>query len=64
MSEPICNYTIKQGGIVVAAGSGPRSFAEREAAHYALVYGQDGPVEMKIRKSRALAALQPKEGDQ
>ena len=64
MDNPICNYTIKQGGIVVAAGSGPRSFVEREAAHYAIVYGQDGPVEMKIRKSRALAALHPKEGNQ
>ena len=59
--EPMYNYTIKQDGMVVAGGHAPKTEAQREAAHYALVYGQDGPVEITIRKSRALAALQPKE---
>lgn len=35
-------YEVWQDGICVASAEGPG--AEREAAHYALVYGQDGPV--------------------
>jgi hypothetical protein len=37
-----------QGGMLVATVEGPtRAFAEREIAHYALMYGQDGPVEIR-----------------
>ncbi len=29
-----------------------REAVEREAAHYSLMYGQDGPVEVKIKRPR------------
>lgn len=38
-------YEVWQDGMRVASAEGPG--AEREAAHYALVYGQDGPVTTK-----------------
>jgi hypothetical protein len=43
-------WRIKQGGLVVASGSGPAEAAKREAARYALTYARDGsPVEMNYR---------------
>lgn len=40
---------LTQGGIVVAGGSGPTERAVmEEAAHYAMIYGQDGPVDVMI----------------
>lgn len=45
-------FRVKQGGMVVAqVESGHRWRAVREAAHYAMIYGQDGPVavEEKIK---------------
>jgi hypothetical protein len=38
-----------QGGYPVASGFGPEERAISEMKHYAMVYGQDGPVEMKTR---------------
>lgn len=44
------DWRIRQGGLVVASGSGPAEAAKREAAHYALIYAQDGgAVEMDYR---------------
>lgn len=42
-------FTIEQGGMTVASGSaGDRDTALREAAHYTVVYGQDGPAIAKV----------------
>ena len=41
-------FSVKQGGLVVASGDCPtEEDAKREAAHYAMMYSQDGPVEVK-----------------
>ena len=46
------DWRIKQDGMIVASGSGAALAAKREAAHYALMYAQDGPpVEMSYRAS-------------
>lgn len=45
-------YEIWQGGMRVASCCGPDETARKEAEHYAMVYGQDGPVEMKKRRQR------------
>lgn len=42
-------WCVMQGGYPVASGFGPEDRAIAEMKHYALVYGQDGPVEMKTR---------------
>ncbi len=43
------SFEIIQGGIAVASGSGPDlETVRREANHYAIMYAQDGPVEVKI----------------
>jgi len=44
------SFTVRQAGMVVASGSGPYEAVKREAAHYALIYGQDGPVKVSVRK--------------
>jgi len=44
------SFSVRQGGITVASGSGPYEDIRREAAHYAAVYGQDGPVQVRVRK--------------
>ena len=46
------SFSIRQGGITVAGGSGPMEAVKREAAHYAMIYGLDGPVRVTIRKSK------------
>ncbi len=40
-------FEIWQDGMMVAGCSGPREWAKAEANHYALVYSQDGPVEIR-----------------
>ena len=45
------SFSIRQGGITVASGSGPMESVKREAAFYAMIYGLDGPVRVTIRKS-------------
>ncbi len=42
-------YRIKQDGMAVALVEGPNAL--REITHYALVYGQDGPVEIQQHRS-------------
>lgn len=49
MGEPI-TIEIIQDGMVVASVTGRKDDAERQAAHYALIYGQDGPVEMRTKE--------------
>jgi hypothetical protein len=48
-------FSIKQGGMIVAGGSGPLADIGREATHYASVYRQDGLVQVRVwrHKSRA-----------
>lgn len=41
-------FSIVQDGLMVAGGSGPYEMVKREAAHYAAVYGQDGPVKVRV----------------
>jgi len=40
-------FELWQDGMMVAGAVGPRTRAAREINHYALVYGQDGPVEIR-----------------
>lgn len=45
------SFSIRQGGITVAGGSGPYEDIKREAAHYAAIYRQDGDVQVRVRRS-------------
>lgn len=40
-------FELWQDGMMVANASGPRDRAKSEIEHYAFVYSQDGPVEIK-----------------
>lgn len=52
-------FEIWQGGMVVATGLGPDLEAvRREAMHYAMIYGQDGPVVLRC-EGFALALESP-----
>lgn len=44
------SFTVCQGGMTVASGSGPYDDVKHEAAHYAAVYRQDGPVTVTVRR--------------
>lgn len=44
------SFSIRQNGMTVAGGSGPYEAIQREAAHYAAVYRQDGPVKVIVRR--------------
>ena len=48
-------YEIDRGypPLRVASVTGHKQDAEREIAHYAAIYGQDGPVEIRTRRNRA-----------
>jgi hypothetical protein len=44
-------FYVYQEGLCVAKGDCPtQDQAEQEASHYAMMYGQDGPVNIKYRK--------------
>ena len=45
-------FSVYQDGMRVAGGNGPLDVVRREAAHYAMVYGQDGPVKVRVWWSR------------
>lgn len=46
-------FEIKQGGMIVASGDCPnKADALREAAHYVFMYGQDGPLEVAVKKAK------------
>ncbi len=42
-------YEVWQGGMCVAKASGPGHLGRQDAMHYAMVYGQDGPVAVYLR---------------
>ena len=44
------SFKVLQDGVEVAGGMGPYADCEREAAHYSLIYGQDGPVKVRLRR--------------
>jgi hypothetical protein len=44
-------FSIVQNGMCVASGSGPLEAIRAEAAHYAAMYRQDGPVKMRVWKN-------------
>ena len=43
---PDAEFEIRCSGEAVAGAIGPRDEAKKEAQHYALIYGQDGPTEV------------------
>ena len=49
-------FSVRQDGMVVANGSGPYEDIKHEAAHYAAVYRQDGPVKVRVWKHKAKEA--------
>jgi hypothetical protein len=53
MSDATGGFSVRQDGMVVASGSGPYEDIKREAAHYAAVYRQDGPVKVRVWKHKA-----------
>ena len=42
-------WCVMQDGYPVASGFGPKDRAIAEMKHYAMVYRQDGPVQMKTK---------------
>src|SRR5690606_38693939 len=53
-------YEVWQGDALQAGGSTTDyASAKSEADHYAMMYGQDGPVEVRIYEKRLLAAAPP-----
>jgi hypothetical protein len=46
-------WYLKQGDLTVAKGCCPtKALAEREANHYAMMYGLDGPVKISYRTQK------------
>lgn len=52
MGKTHATYEVWQGGMVVARAFGPPKDAQREAMHYARIYSQDGPVEVREKAPR------------
>lgn len=54
-------YEVRRGypDLLVAEVSGPRKDALREIQHYAAVYGQDGPVEIRERSIEGFPTSPP-----
>ncbi len=44
---------IWQDGLMVAAMSGPDGSCGADASHYAMQYGQDGPIEVRVFQGQA-----------
>lgn len=44
------SFWVRQRGIIVASGDGPYEEVKREAAHYAMIYAQDGPIKLMVRR--------------
>lgn len=52
MSEMSFVFSVEQDGMIVASGEAPtREEAEREASHYAMMYAQDGAVNVTVKVS-------------
>jgi len=45
-------FGVYQDGTKVAGGSGPYERCKAEAAHYAMMYAQDGPVKVRVWRER------------
>jgi hypothetical protein len=54
------SFTVRQGGVTVASGSGPYEDIKREAAHYAIICRQDGPVKVSVRRMKKRARAKPR----
>ena len=51
-------FAVEQDGMVVASGEAPtEAGAKREAAHYAMMYSQDGPVKVSIKEVQGTPTL-------
>jgi hypothetical protein len=46
------SFSVWQDGMKVAGGFGPLEDIKREAAHYKMVYSEDGPVKVIVRESK------------
>ena len=47
------SFLVEQDGMVVASGDAPtEDGAKREAGHYAMMYSQDGPVKVSVKRFR------------
>ena len=45
------SFLVEQDGMVVASGDAPtEAEAKREAGHYAMMYAQDGPVKVSVKR--------------
>lgn len=55
-------FKVYQGGMEVAGGSGPYEAIKRQAEHYAMMYGQDGPVKVVVRRMPKRRPQDPRGG--
>lgn len=56
-------FSVRQDGLTVASGSAPTEEAcRREAGHYATMYGQDGPVAVRVGPAPHKAVTKAKAG--
>jgi hypothetical protein len=53
------SYEVWQDGMCVAKTSGPEHDARRDAMHYAMMYGQDGPVKVYVVHKGKRAEVTP-----
>ena len=57
-------YRVMQDGVMVARLSGPKETALPSILHYAMMYGQDGPVRVERREGRKWVELCLNTGDE
>ena len=50
--EKLGSFSVWQDGMKVAGGFGPLEAIKREAAHYKMMYSEDGPVKVIVRESK------------
>lgn len=54
------SFSVWQDGVEVAAGNGPLPEILATAQHYAMMYGQDGPVRVIVRKIKQTPLGRPR----
>ena len=59
MREERASFSVWQNGVKVAFGSGPAEATIAEGRHYAAVFAQDGPVDLRLRRIPPLASPAP-----
>ena len=59
LGESEYGFDVYESDEWVAGGTGPLESVRAEAAHYAMVYGQDGPTRVEFYKRTALRADEP-----